>query len=266
MIRFRNIALSVLCVGLVACVSDPGIPPDSARGAVPRVAQSAAIQQDTGEDVARHLTNRYADVASNCEVDSQPAFLCNGVKIRGTSYKEGRHAWDNSPANHTSGGVSFSYLRKDSVYRKLAYGYSNGYIFEAYKFADGKIHPEVFCSFPIDAGTSERADHGCGAHPTYADSGLCAYQGISTAQQWLQHYQRVPSAGRRHAQCGFEVRNDLNWRAGPAFIQSLAAMPLLGNESFDTQNELRLSVWSDGSGASLPLEAFFYIAGGSEEA
>jgi len=186
--------------------------------------------------------------------------------IRGTSYREGRYAWDNSPANHESGGVSFSYLRKDSVYRKLAYGYTNGYIFEPYTFAVDKVHPEVMCSFPVDASTSQREDKGCGVNPTYAGSGLCAYQGISTAQQWWQHYQRVPSASRRSAQCGFEVRDELNWRAGPAFIESLAAMALAGKESFDTQNELRLAVWADGSGTSLPLEAFFYTVGNAGEA
>lgn len=36
-------------------------------------------------------------------------------------------------------------------------------------------------------------------------------------------------------------------------------MKRMGNESFETQNELILAYWNDGLGKTLPLEAFFYL-------
>jgi hypothetical protein len=171
-----------------------------------------------GEDTQRHLTNRYADTAVTCGAPSRPAFLCNGVMIRGTSYKAGRHSWDNSPANHTSGGVSFSYLRKDSKYEKLAYGYSNGYIFLPVYYAGNKITPEILCAFPLDAGTSARANKGCGAYTGIPGSAACQAQGIYTAAAWYNHFRA--SGSTRAAQCGFDVRDALNDGAATALNRS----------------------------------------------
>ncbi len=220
-----------------------------------------AAPQNSGDDAQRHLTSRYVDVRDNCGRDSKPAFLCSGVLIRGTSYKAGRHSWDNSPANHTSGGVSFSYLRADSKYNKLAYGYVNGYVLLPYDYAtSAMLHPEILCSFPIDAATTSRADKGCGASTGVAGSGPCQTQGVYTAQQWYAHYQSTAGNQRTH-QCGFNVTNALDEQATTAFVASINAMALLGAESFATQNELRIAVWPDGSGNTLPLEAFFYVNG-----
>jgi hypothetical protein len=216
-----------------------------------------ARQETPGEEVARHLNTRYNDVRPDCGQPSQPGFLCNGVIIRGTDYSTAYHSWDNSPTSHEKGAVSFSYLRKDSRYRKLAYGYDNGYIFESYFFANDKLSPEVLCSFPIDAGTNAREGTGCGARPGIPTSGPCQQQGITTAQQWHAHY--VAGGYSRAAQCGFDVRDSLNALAGPAFQASIQAMSLIATESFGTQNELRLRVWPDGQGTNLPLEAFFYL-------
>lgn len=243
----HTLIVSTLMV-LASCAS----PPSAYRGAV----------QGSGDEVERHLTSRYSDVSENCGAASKPAFLCTGLLIRGTSYNPGRHSWDNSPANHTSGGVSFSFLRTDSKYAKLAYGYVNGYVFLPYDHAGGKLHPEILCSFPIDAATSARGDKGCGASSGVAGSGVCQSQGIYTAQQWYTHYRSTTGNQRTH-QCGFDVKDVLNEQATTAFNTSIAAMALLGAESFATQNEVRIAVWPDGSGSTVPLEAFFYIDGSS---
>lgn len=260
MIRFTNIALSVMCVGLVACVSDPGSPPGAARSAVPRVTQSSAIQQDTGEDVARHLMDRYNKTAANCGSPTQPSFLCNGVMIRGTSDNPTYHVWENSQASIAKGGVSVSYLRSDVNYNKLAYGYNNGYILTAYFYAAEKLQPEVLCLFPIDAGTSARTNKGCGEYPGYTGSGPCHLQGVTTAQQWWTRY-NSHSSSRHNYQCGFDVSDARDAAAGPAFAAGLAAMALMGAESFREQNELILAAWGNGLGKTLPLEAFFYVSG-----
>ncbi|MBD8708163.1 hypothetical protein IFT47_16130 [Pseudomonas sp. CFBP 13711] len=259
--KINKVVFLLVYVVLVACVSEQRSGFDTTQRPIPHVAHRATIQQDSGEDVVRHLTNRYADTAANCGTPSQPAFLCNGVMIRGTSNSPGAyHVWDNSPASITRGGVSASYLRSDANFRKLAWGYNNGYILTAYLFAEGKLHPEVLCLFPVDAGTGSRTDRGCGEHPGTVGSRPCHLQNVTTAAQWWTHYTSQPG-NLHYAQCGFDVSDDRNDNAGPAFVAGLEAMSLMGSQAFVENNELVLAVWDSGLGKTLPLEAFFYLAG-----
>jgi len=221
-------------------------------------ARAPVIQENLGEQVARHLTSRYADTRSDCGKPSMPSFLCSGVMLRGTSSDPKYHVWDNSPASINKGGVSFSYLRADTDFKKLAYSYNNGYIFESYVHAGDKIHPEILCSFPIDAATSHRSDAGCGMYPGYAGSGPCHLKGVTTSGQWWEDYTSHPT-DRRIRQCGFDVRNSRNELGGPAFAASVGARADLGAEGYETQNEIILKTWDDNLGRVLPLEAFFYI-------
>jgi hypothetical protein len=168
--------------------------------------------------------------------------------------------WNNSPASIAKGGVSVSYLRSDASYNKLAYGYNNGYVLTAYFYASEKLHPEVLCFFPIDAGTANRTSKGCGEYPGYTGSGPCHLQGVTTAGQWWANY-NSHSSSRHSYQCGFDVTDAQDDAAGPAFAAGLAAMALMGTESFREQNELILAAWGDGLGKTLPLEAFFYVSG-----
>lgn len=222
----------------------------------------AVVQADTGEDVVRHLTTRYNDTRANCGSDSQPAFLCNGVLIRGTSSNPTYHVWENSPASIEKGGVSASYLRVDSNFNKLAYGYNNGYVLTAYFFASEKLHPEILCFFPIDAGSVNRGGRGCGEYPGFAGSGPCHLQGVNTAAEFWAHY-NAHTSSRHSYQCGFDVTDARDALAGPAFAAGVGAMRLMGAESFAEQNELILAAWGNGLGRSLPLEAFFYLSGNS---
>jgi hypothetical protein len=139
----------------------------------------------------------------------------------------------------------------------LAYGYNNGYILTAYSFAEGKLLPEVLCIFPVDAGTGSRTDRGCGDQPGSQGSGPCHLQGITTAAQWWAHFKS--QSYRYGSQCGFDVRDDRNNNAGPAFVAGLEAMSLMGSQAFAENNELVLAVWGSGLGKTLPLEAFFYF-------
>lgn len=239
---------------LVSCATVENAPPQSPA------LQSPTTYESYGRQVARHLEERYVDTRPNCGAPSQPSFLCNGVMIRGTATDPNFHVWENSPTSIANGGVSASYLRSDSAYKKLAYGYTNGYVLNAYFYAADKLHPEVLCFFPIDAGTVNRADKGCGATPAFAGSGPCHLQGVATAAQWLTHYYSH-TTGRHNYQCGFDVRDERNLLSGPAFAAGVTAMGLMGDESFNTQNEFRLAVWGNGLGKELPLEAFFYLSG-----
>ena len=254
MLRLKALLVSLFIVMITSCATVN-------RDNIPASRQQApVIQEDIGQAVARHLTSRYADVRTHCGTDSQPAFLCSGVTIRGTSSNPTYHVWNNSPASIAKGGVSLSYLRADSMFNKLAYGYTNGFIFNAYFYTDNQLNPEVLCFFPVDAGTSSRSDKGCGAYPGVAGSDPCHMQGISTAAQWWAHYTSYPSSRHNH-QCGFDVTDARNTLAGPAFAAGIGAMKLMGAESFATQNEFIIAAWADGLGKTLPLEAFFYLSG-----
>ena len=245
MSKFHTLLLSL---ALTACTSHTVTPTSTTTTGVPTLG--------LGESVERHLRERYDDTRVNCGNASEPAFLCNGVLIRGTEFSTSYHSWDNSLNSHRSGGVSFSYLRRDSRYARLAYNYNNGYIFLPIFYAGNKIDPDVLCAFPIDAATNTRADKGCGAYPGVTGSQACQSQGIYTAQAWYNHYR---SGNNSHVhQCGFDVKDNLDAGATTAFDAMIKGMGLISTESFTTQNELRLAVWPDGSGKVLPLEAFFY--------
>ncbi len=221
---------------------------------------------NTGPETADYLTQDYMNAAKGCDDDEHlPAFLCSGVMLRGTNYSASYHSWDPSPQSQTSGGVSFSYLRKDSKYNKLAYGYVNGFVFDPFFYApDGKYTDiDVMCSFPIDASTDNRVDKGCGEYTGHPESTTCQSQNIFTADEWYQHYVQY---SRQHAsECGFDTSeaDEDTYNITDGFYQSILSMAKIATESFGTQNELRLATWAQGMQDTLPIEAFFYISGSS---
>ncbi|WP_242448786.1 N-acyl homoserine lactonase [Burkholderia metallica] len=223
---------------------------------------SAALVGVAGNRVAQQLTDNYNNLAPDCGSATNPAFRCSGVLLRGTVHSSRYHSWNPSPASVTSGGVSFSYLRKDSKFSKLAYGYSNGLIFVPYRYNIKKnvIDPEILCSFPIDANTENRVDKGCGSDNSFpTDSGSCQARGISTAEGWLSHYKST--SGNKHAhQCGFDVHHGAPSSAS-IFKASIDSMTLIREESIHEQNELRLATWDQDIPEKLPIMAFFYLAG-----
>ncbi|WP_296178839.1 halovibrin HvnA [Pseudomonas sp. UBA1879] len=228
---------------------------------IPPASQSRAVTpmaEDLGQQVARHLTERYASNVANCGAASKPAFLCSGIMIRGTAAKPTYHVWNNSPASKAKGGVSFGYLRKDADFRQLPLYYNNGFIFQSYSHVPAKLHPEVLCSFPIDGYTDGRVAAGCGQHSTIASSRPCDVVGITTAAQWWAAY---TPGNRYQQQCGFDVRDVRNALAGPAFYASIQARAYMSPSVRLLNNEIIIKAWADNLGRTLPLEAFFYLNG-----
>lgn len=220
-----------------------------------------------GATVAAELTSAYFDTREDCGKLSTPAFLCSGVLMRATDQSEDHHAWNPRPG---SKGVSFSYIRKDANFDRLVFGATNGFIFYPYFSAPaGKVHPEILCSFPIEGYTWIR--NGCGPtsyHPV--DSDICQNQGITTAAQWKVHIDKAPLDGSQSSihtyVCGFDVRNALNEKGGPAFYQSLLAMHEIPKQVISRYNELLLQPWPQDIPGSLPIQAFFYLEDGLEKA
>lgn len=226
----------------------------AATGLAPFVSAQAGV----GEDTATLLNLMYNDTRQDCGPPDQPAFLCSGVLFRGTTPSTAYQFYSISPANQARGGVSASYLRKDAKYRRLAYNYKSGFIFDsvATNPADHADY-KVLCSFPIDAASADRTKAGCGdSSRTAAVEDYCANLGITTAEQWLPLYRN--SSLRHSAQCSFDVRAG-GANTADAFYQSLRAMKLIATESFEENNELILEPWQIDPARSPSILASFYL-------
>ena len=224
-----------------------------------------SLNRNNGKTIANMLTNSYNNIVDDCG-EGKPAYLCSGVTLRGTSPKLGRFALDPSPSSIQSGGVSFSWLRKDAKFRKLSFNYGNGFIVfnKSITSSDVDHHLEYLCFYPEDAGTGSRADKGCGASSAFPnESGPCQPQGIYTADQWLSHFRKAPANSNKYQyQCGFIIKENGVYDGAGAFKQGLLSNRLLHSNDLSEQNEIRIATWStsqQGYPERFPVQAFFYI-------
>ncbi|ANN79077.1 hypothetical protein [Bordetella flabilis] len=242
---------------------------DAAVAASMGLAASAAHAQHT----ARDMWHLYQSTPADCGSSTRPAFLCSGIVLRVTVPGNGYYSWHPAPLSDQDGGVSFSYIRKDAKFIRFKGNETNGFtlypLLGDYKYQgpDTKGKLDVLCAFPLDAWTNGRGPvGGCGANPTYPAGAPCQKQGITTAAQWLAHYQQAQQVGQPpyYYQCGFDV-SDESSNTAPAFAQMLQAMSLLGNASLYEQNEIRIKTWPDNWNTQLPIQSFFYLdTGGSQ--
>jgi hypothetical protein len=250
--------IGLLAIGLmVSCAQVATRPPEAI--------QINGVQVLDGPAVAASLTTLYRRTFPNCHSsNSQPSFLCSGVTIRVTVKDPSYKVWDPSPTSVKSGGVSFSYLRQDSNFGRLAWGYGNGYIlYPIFEAPQDKIDLTYLCAYPMDAWGWHRSEtEVCGPHKDYpVQSQLCQNAGVTTAQQWRDVW-NISGGNPNLRQCGFDVRDERNQLAGPAFYQSLLAKGLIGATGFNGHNEIILKTWARGQPNTFPLMAFFFIAGG----
>ncbi|CAH0320730.1 hypothetical protein SRABI06_05442 [Pseudomonas brassicacearum] len=222
---------------------------------------SAALQ--TGEETAARMTRRYSETPSHCADLEEMAFKCSGVIFRGTEASPAFHAWNPAPNAYLRNGVSFSYLRADSKFKRLAYNYNHGFVLYPQNDQPADtVTIEVRCVFPLDAASELRATDACGSNPNFPQvSAPCQPQGVLTGEQWLQHFiNKAQSRGT--SQCGFKVHEAMGMAAAQGFYEAVRAMGLAGNLSFPVQNELILTPWAQDIGDRLPIEAFFYTPEG----
>lgn len=133
---------------------------------------------------------------------------------------------------------------------------------QGFIFKEGRIFGEqgvfplvVMCSFAYDASSALRSEKGCGATPSFPEgSRPCAYQGITTLDEWRVHFFSVPSIFDRYLhQCGFNSDQ-------PSFTVSLMARENPDAELANVRhNEVIFDQWPQDIPAQLPIEAFVYI-------
>ncbi|WP_342650285.1 hypothetical protein [Pseudomonas sp. REB1044] len=263
----RSVALGMLAL-VAACARTPEVAVDAgmeARGGqTPTMSAVSSAPLDvsaTGVQAAEQLTRWYEQTRRDCGGATAPAYLCSGVMMRGTQSGQSWLPWDPSPPSVASGGVSFAWIRTDMSFSTLPLDYNNGYIFyPAQETPAGKNSTiQVLCSFPFDAWTDSRNQQGCGISPEYpTQSRACNEQGIDTAAKWITHFNSAPN--KYKAQCGWNLRQGQPATAD-RFFQTISAKQLLSGFHRTANNELRLATWATGSGAQLPIQSFFYIAG-----
>ena len=244
----------ILALLMSGCATTPPV--------VTHNAPLAARAYQEGNLVAARLSERYHYAPPDCGEDSKPAFLCSGVIFRATHYSPAYDAWNPSPPSVVSGGVSFSYLRKDAKFNTMLPGQHNGYILHpVLNRPFGKRNLEVLCYFPIDADTDQREKPGCGEHKNFPTvSRSCELQSIQTAEQWQQHYSQTQL--KRESQCGFNVSDERNTEAGPVFNEAMRTHNLgstIPEHLFMMPNEFRIATWPQNIPLELPIEAFFYV-------
>ncbi|MBD0686317.1 MULTISPECIES: hypothetical protein [unclassified Pseudomonas] len=254
----RKLLGLLLITLVVGCAQVATVPPDTVS--------INGVQVLDGTETASFLTTLYHRKFPNCNnSDSQPSFLCSGVTLRVTAKdpEEKYKVWDPSPTSITSGGVSFSYLRADANFGRLAWGNGDGYIlYPIFGAPSDKIDLDYLCSYPMDAWSWYRTPP-CGASADYpALSRPCHVAGVTTAQQWLGVW-TMPGGNEYLRQCGFDVSDDRNHLAGPAFYQSLLSKSLVGDRGFAEHNEIIIKTWTPGRPNSFPIMAFFFVAGGT---
>jgi len=212
-----------------------------------------------GQRVAAQLNERYSNTSNDCA--GQAAYYCNGVLVRVMSATTSYKAWNPSDASIRSGGVSFTYLRKDTGVTQVAWDKAQGIVFKAYTPTppSGTVSVRLLCSFPTDGDTFSRVANGCGVDGHWPSvSRPCAEQGIDTVNEWQTHYRAVygPVAysDRNRHQCGF----------GPdksGFELSLAVRAHFeAAAERESINEVVLQTWQKDIPRQLPLEAFFYTS------
>jgi len=225
---------------------------------------ASARADDLGPGTAQLLNAQYQDTRRDCGDSSKPAFMCSGVMLRATLPSTAYTFYSISPASLENGGVSASYLRKDSKFASFYAKRTSGFIFDTATFYEGANRKplKVLCAFPIDGASLRRANSGCGDYElTSVAETFCDRMGVTTAQQWFKLY-RSNAMYPQGAQCAFDIR-DSNPRRAEAFYQSLTAQALLpgigtfnGNDS--QENEIILAPWSVDPSYTLPVLAVFY--------
>lgn len=219
----------------------------------------AAPPTISGPEAASELKGWYDDTSANCGGAGRPGLLCSGVLFRATGDSGASLPWDPAADAIVRGGQSFSWIRSDHNFATALNDRPNGYIFyPTFKIPEGKLNNiKALCAFPRGATTNSRTEQGCGTLNAAPATRPCVSQGINTADDWLKSYLPGDSVNI----CGWNIRegagNTATWFS--AAVAAHQGLPESG--AWRGFNEVIMSAWKAGEGATLPIHSFFYISG-----
>lgn len=261
--RIARIFLFGLCIASAGCAVNPRRTPSE---------EVRAAHTAEGEATAAAMQARFDAVLdsdplnASCDGPRTPVFLCSGILLRGTGkFSEAYHAWNPNPNSTKPGGVSFSFLRRDASYIKLAYGYNHGFtVWPVFQLPQGKFEMEVLCYFPMDGATDLRSDAGCGPHRDHPTESVPCQQKdppILTGAAWLADYNDAPAGtSKRDQSCGFTMVSGTS-NSAALFKEAMHVQHLYRGAFFESQDEAIIATWETGLEKTIPLESFIFLAG-----
>ena len=218
----------------------------------PTLSVKVVASLSKGEEAANDLNTRYNDVRASCQ-NNQPAYYCSGVTLRSTVHGN-YDPWDPSPSGVKVGGVSFSYMRKDTYITDFLY--SSGFLLldQEHALSENKALTYL-CIYAYDSYTLHgNTNKGCGFKPRAVDASSCASAGVRTATQWYNYTERL---SHQMYQCSLSTTDAAQFYTS---IQVRARKPVLPTPVGYGYNELMIGTWPQNSGKQLPIQAFFYKA------
>lgn len=219
----------------------------------------------SGGNIVDELRRRFNDVTNECvdaQNNTQPAYKCAGLLIRGVELRKGmKFAWSLKSIDKEQNALSYAFLRRNHTFEYLGTGYDAGFILYPHlKTPPHKLQPKVLCTFPYNSNTVQRSDRGCGrnAADKTGSSEPCHTQNITTASEWLEHFELTNWANI--LLCGFKT---IKHRETEDFATAIQANILLLQNDIIAKfsNELRIEGWHEDNAKSIPIEAFFYFIG-----
>lgn len=217
------------------------------------------------------ILNRFNTRSYEC-VDKagkkHPAYKCTGIMIRGINNEQNlKHSWSMKKSNKEKESFSLGYLRRDQTFSRFPRDYDSGFIvYPHFETPSSKNTYEVLCSFPVDAHTDNRNNHGCGLSigDDTEQSKPCHEQNINSLKKWKRHFDEIISSNNAKfvtRQCGFDLTRE---NSAEYFLISLKANEdyLKTNNKYSSRNnELRMHSWNENRAEKIPIEAFFYLSG-----
>lgn len=228
---------------------------------------SHSCKGSPGEIAACHLEIAYHNATTWCgrsESENRAGSLCSGVLLRGTSIQRGKYrAWDIRPEYK---GVSFSYLRRDANFGKMAFDYQTGFILFPYDHTPSGLQmltPK--CAFPFDGDTVNRKDY-CGQNRNFIQSNPCYTLNppVNSSEKWINHFEKnnVSTTSGQTA-CSFMLDESDGHDQFLTFISSRNQLisKLGETKTFNAENEIVMPRWNISDVSGIPIEAFFYLNG-----
>lgn len=229
---------------------------------------SAAAKYLTHDEVGAaavfDLHAAYNKTVDDCGSPKRPSILCSGVTLRGTVYSANYRFWNFGPGSKEA--TAFSWIRKDANIRQLASDHRHGYILRSMFYTpDDYLQLKVLCAFPMDAGSHNRTESGCGDFSATVEiERSCQQQGITTAAAWLKDY--TVNRNSHYRQCGFDLRPASEPAGANAFMQFVKAHAFeqVQSEHFAaigySNNEVRVASWPQSDGSRVPIGEIFWLS------
>ncbi|WP_426119848.1 hypothetical protein [Pseudomonas sp. DSP3-2-2] len=208
----------------------------------------------TGQETAELLNSRYKLLQDTCTgIDGGAAYLCSGVLLHGKAKEAYLPFWRHDLTSERLGAEPLTYLRADIGTRTLA---TRSGVVVGKVTGDLPNSPvlDVLCAYPFAPSIKiDWTHYGCltpsDLQSAELDQSSCLSARVTTAQDWLEHFQKVDSNPDR--QCSVSTRDPVQFMVG------VQAHDMLGSEWSIKPNLLLVKNWEK-TPEAIPAVAIFH--------